>query len=130
MRRPDPSRRVPGVELAMSCHQSVTIGPFLQYASPAKRVDHYDLLPDERLSKAFQMGQPAATGDVYLPNIDAPGVEALRINNEDEDGVLDLSDSQSSVAAFRKAFAREIEVLDAAYGTKGVVRFGVVVSWG
>lgn len=112
----------------MSCHQSVTIGPFLKYTKPSKRVDHYDLLPDERLSKAFPMG--ASTGaDVYLANIMAPGVESIRI--EDSDMLLEFTDSHAKqVAAFRAAFAREIEVLDEAYGTKGVVRFGVVVSWG
>lgn len=115
----------------MSCHQSVTIGPFLQYASPAKRVDHYDLLPDERLSKAFPMGATSTGSDVYLPNIMAPGVESIRIDNEDPDMLLEFTDSHTKQAkAFHKTFAREIEVLDAAYGTKGVVRFGVVVSWG
>lgn len=110
----------------MSCHQSVTIGPFLQYASPSKRVDHYDLLPDERLSKAFPM-RAHIDGDVYLPNVG----NVTRIDDEDEDGVIPIPDSQAEeVEAFRSAFAREIEVLDAAYGTKGVVRFGVVVSWG
>lgn len=45
--------------------------------------------------------------------------------------LLEFTDSHAKqVEAFRKAFAREIEVLDAAYGAKGVVRFGVVVSWG
>lgn len=111
----------------MSCHQSVTIGPFLQYASPAKRVNHYDLLPDERLSKAFPMRSNHADGDVYLPNVG----DVTRIENEDEDGVIDIADSQAEqLEAFRARFAREIEVLNAAYGTKGVVRFGVVVSWG
>jgi len=115
----------------MSCHQSVTIGPFLQYASPAKRVDHYDLLPDERLSKAFPTGATSTGADVYLANAMAPGVESIRIDNEDSDMLLDLTDSRAKqVEAFRTAFAREIGVLDAAYGTKGVVRFGVVVSWG
>lgn len=112
----------------MSCHQSVTIGPFLRYDAD-KRVDHYDLLPDERLSKAFPMG--ASHADVYLANIMVPGVESIRINNEDPDMLLVLTASHAEqVKAFRTAFAREIEVLDKAYGTKGVVRFGVVVSWG
>ena len=115
----------------MSCHQSVTIGPFLQYASPAKRVDHYDLLPDERLSKAFPMARNAA-GDVYLANIRVPGVAEVRIGQEDGDGVFFFGGASQAaqVKAFRTAFAREIEVLDAAYGARGVVRFGVVVSWG
>lgn len=115
----------------MSCHQSVTIGPFLQYASPSKRVDHYDLLPDERLSRAFPTGAAPTGYDVYLANLRVPGCDSVRISSETSDAAFVIPELQAKQKeAFRKAFAREIEVLDAAYGTKGVVRFGVVVSWG
>lgn len=110
----------------MSCHQTVTIGPFLQYASPAKRVDHLALLPTERLTKAFPGRASHIDGDVYLPNVG----DVTRIDNEDEDGVIDIGHPLDSREAFRANFAHEIEVLDAAYGTKGAVRFGAVVSWG
>lgn len=114
----------------MGCHQSVTIGPFLQYAAPVPDVDDYDLLPEQRLSRAFPMSRNGA-GHVYVANVRARGFESVRVDNEDDDMVLELAGSQAKqVEAFLATFAREIEVLDAAYGKEGVVRFGVVVSWG
>ena len=112
----------------MGCHQSVTIGPFLQYAAPVPDVDGYDLLPEQRLYKTFPMSRNKA-GDVYVPNIHLPG--CVRIDNDDGDMALDITASRAEqISAFLATFAREIEVLDAAYGKEGVVCFGVVVSWG
>ena len=112
----------------MGCHQSVTIGPFLQYAAPVPDVDAYDLLPEQRLSRAFPMSANEA-GDVYVANIHLPG--CVHVDSDTGDMALDLTVSRAEqVAAFLATFAREIEVLDAAYGKEGVVRFGVVVSWG